>query len=59
VTWRLLLSLACLASVILMFASKRRPRSPESLRLFFAIRVVLLVAVVVLFYLTFFHHPAA
>ena len=57
--WGVLLALACLASVVMMQAIRRRPRSPESLRLFFAIRVVLLVAVIVLFYLTFFHHPAA
>jgi drug/metabolite transporter (DMT)-like permease len=59
VPWGLLLALACLVSVVLMTVMKRRPRSPASLRLFFAIRVVLLVAVVVLFYLTFFHHAAA
>ena len=57
--WGLLLALACLASVILMQTVKRRPRNPANLRLFFAIRVVLLVTVIVLFYLTFFHRTAA
>ena len=57
--WRLLLSLACLLSVIMMFASKRAPRNPVNQRLFLAIRIVLLVSVVVLFYLAFFHHTAA
>ncbi|HEX4440425.1 MAG TPA: hypothetical protein VH854_10175 [Thermoanaerobaculia bacterium] len=56
--WGLLLALACLASVVLMQAVRRRPRSPTNLRLFFVIRVVLLVAVIVLFYLTFFHRAA-
>ena len=57
--WGFFLSLACLASIIMMAAAKRGPRNPKNLRLFFAIRVVLLVAVIVLFYLTFFHHAAA
>ena len=52
--WRLLLSLAVLASVVLMIASKRRPLSPSNRRLFFAVRLALVVAIVVLFYLTFF-----
>ena len=52
--WRLLLSLAVLASVVVMIASKRRPLSPANRRLFFGIRLVLVVAIVVLFYLTFF-----
>jgi len=56
--WRLLLSLAVLASVILMIASKRRPLSPANRRLFFAIRLVLVVAIVALFYLTFFARAA-
>jgi len=55
---RLLLSLAVLASVILMIASKRRPLSPANRRLFFAIRLVLVVAIVALFYLTFFARAA-
>jgi drug/metabolite transporter (DMT)-like permease len=59
VPWGFLLALACLASVVLTTAVGRRPRSPENRRLFFAVRVVLLVAVVILFYLTFFHRAAA
>jgi hypothetical protein len=59
VTWGFLLSLVCLASVVMMLVVKRQPRNPANMRLFFAIRVVLLVAVIVLFYLTFFHHAAA
>jgi len=57
--WGFLLSIACLASVMMMAAAKRGPRNPANLRLFFVIRMVLLVAVIVLFYLTFFRHPAA
>ena len=47
--WGFLLALACLASVVSMQVVRRRPRSPANLRLFFAIRVALLVAVIVLF----------
>jgi drug/metabolite transporter (DMT)-like permease len=57
--WRVLLTFAVLASVIFVFATRRSPESPSNRRLFFAIRVVLLIAVLVLFYLAFFHHPAA